>query len=35
MGNGLDILAVGNCYLRKRDQNPVLKQNYETGFEPD
>jgi hypothetical protein len=31
----LDVLAVGNCYLRKEDQDPALKQNYETAFELD
>lgn len=35
MGTELDVLAVGNCYLRKADQNPALKQNYETAFELD
>jgi carbamoyltransferase len=35
MGTELDALAVGNCYLRKEDQNPQLKQNYETAFELD
>ncbi|MBI5659092.1 MAG: carbamoyltransferase [Nitrosomonadales bacterium] len=35
MGTGLDALAVGNCYLRKEDQDPALKQNYETAFELD
>ncbi|MCE2657777.1 MAG: carbamoyltransferase [Rubrivivax sp.] len=35
MGTELDILALGNCYLRKEDQNPALKQNYETAFELD
>ena len=35
MGTELDILAVGNCYLRKEHQNPALKQNYETAFELD
>ncbi|MEP6482550.1 MAG: carbamoyltransferase [Rhodoglobus sp.] len=35
MGTELDILAVGNCYLRKEDQNQNLKQNYETAFELD
>ena len=35
MGNELDVLAVGNCYLRKKDQDPALKQNYETAFELD
>jgi carbamoyltransferase len=35
MGCELDVLAVGSCYLRKQDQNPALKQNYETAFEAD
>jgi carbamoyltransferase len=35
MGCELDILAVGNCYLRKDSQDPSLKQNYETAFEAD
>ncbi len=35
MGTELDTLAVGNCYLRKADQDPALKQNYETAFELD
>ncbi len=35
MGTGLDVLVVGNCYLRKEDQDPALKQNYETAFELD
>jgi carbamoyltransferase len=35
MGTELDVLVVGGCYLRKEDQNPDLKQNYETAFELD
>jgi carbamoyltransferase len=35
MGTELDSLAVGNCYLRKEDQNSALKQNYESAFELD
>jgi carbamoyltransferase len=35
MGTELDVLAVGNCLLRKEDQNPELKQRYETKFAPD
>jgi carbamoyltransferase len=35
MGNELDCLAVGNCYLRKDRQDPALKQNYESAFELD
>jgi carbamoyltransferase len=35
MGTELDTLAVGNCLLRKEQQNPALKQNYENKFELD
>jgi len=35
MGTELDALAIGNCYLRKADQDAALKQNYETAFELD
>ena len=35
MGCELDVLAVGNCYLRKDAQDPALKQNYESDLEPD
>jgi carbamoyltransferase len=35
MGTEIDVLAVGNCILRKEDQNPVLKQQYEHRFTPD
>jgi carbamoyltransferase len=35
MGTELDALAVGNCYLRKEDQDPALKRNYAATLEPD
>ena len=35
MGTELDVLAVGNCYMRKTDQDSALKQNYETAFDLD
>jgi carbamoyltransferase len=35
MGTELDVLAIGNCYLRKQDQDPSLKRNYESAYEPD
>jgi len=35
MGTELDVLAVGNCYLRKENQDSALRQNYETAFELD
>jgi carbamoyltransferase len=35
MGTEIEVLAVGNCYLRKADQNMALRKNYETAFELD
>ena len=35
MGTDMDVMAVGNCLLMKDDQDPNLKQNYETKFELD
>jgi carbamoyltransferase len=35
MGTDIERLAVGNCWLEKEQQNPELKQNYETKFELD
>ena len=35
MGTEIETLAIGNCFLRKQDQNPALKQNYEHKFELD
>jgi carbamoyltransferase len=35
MGTDLDVLAVGNCYLHKSEQDPALRQNYESAFELD
>lgn len=35
MGTGIEVLAVGNCILKKEDQNPALALNYEKSFEPD
>jgi len=32
MGTELDVLAVGNCLLRKPDQNPDLKVDYKNAF---
>jgi len=27
------LLAVGNCHLRKKNQDQAIEQNYETAFE--
>jgi carbamoyltransferase len=35
MGTEIEALALGNCYLRKERQNPSLKREYATSFEPD
>ena len=35
MGTEIETLAIGNCFLRKEDQDPSLKQNYQTSFELD
>ena len=35
MGTELELLAIGNCLLRKEEQDPVLKQTYEQKFELD
>src|SRR2546423_2700257 len=35
MGTEIESLAVGNCFLRKEEQNPALKQSYEHAFELD
>jgi len=35
MGNELDMLVVGNCVLRKPDQDPNLKRNYSPSLESD
>ena len=35
MGSEIDVLAVGNCFLRKEDQDPKLKLDYKGAFELD
>ena len=35
MGNELDLLVIGNCVLRKGEQDPGLKRDYSSVFEPD
>ncbi len=35
MGTGIEVLAVGNCLLRKEDQDPKLSQDYKSSFELD
>ena len=35
MGTDIEMLVVGNCLLRKEDQNPALRTNYIEAFELD
>ena len=35
MGTEIEVLVIGNCFLRKEDQEPALKRDYSTAFEPD
>jgi carbamoyltransferase len=35
MGTGIEALAVGNCFMRKEDQDPALRQRYEGKFDLD
>ena len=35
MGTDIDCLAIGNCFLRKEEQDPTLDRGYAGSFEPD
>lgn len=35
MGTDMEVLVVGNCFLRKEDQDPALKLDYKDAFELD
>jgi carbamoyltransferase len=35
MGTEIEVLAAGNCLLRKEAQDPRLAQEYRSAFEPD
>ncbi len=35
MGSEIETLAIGNCFLRKEQQDPALRQHYANQFEPD
>ena len=35
MGTEIDVLAAGNCFLRKEDQDQALAHDYKHAFEPD
>jgi carbamoyltransferase len=35
MGSEIEVLTVGNCYLKKEEQDPALKKDYKNAFELD
>jgi len=35
MGSEIEVLVIGNCFLRKEDQDPSLKLDYKNAFELD
>jgi carbamoyltransferase len=35
MGSEIEVLVVGNCFLRKEEQDPALKLDYKNAFELD
>jgi carbamoyltransferase len=35
MGTEMEVLVAGNCLLRKEEQSPGLRRNYENSFSPD
>ncbi len=35
MGSDIEVLVVGNCFLRKEEQDPALKLDYKDAFELD
>jgi carbamoyltransferase len=35
MGTEIEVLAIGNCLLRKEDQDPSLKQDYSKEIDLD
>ncbi len=35
MGTEMEVLVAGNCFLRKEEQLPDLRRNYEKSFSPD
>ena len=35
MGTEMDALAIGDCFLRKSEQDPSLKTRYDRSFDPD
>ena len=35
MGTNMEVLAIGNCFLRKEEQDATLAKQYQSAFELD
>jgi carbamoyltransferase len=35
MGTEIEVLAIENCYLRKEEQDPLSRRDYESAFDLD
>jgi len=35
MGSDIEVLVIGNCFLKKEEQDPALKLDYKNKFELD
>jgi hypothetical protein len=35
MGTDIDVLVIGNCFLREEEQDPTFKLDYKNAFELD
>jgi hypothetical protein len=35
MGTAIEALAIGNCFLRKEEQDACLRTGYASGLAPD
>jgi hypothetical protein len=35
MGTDIERLVIGNCILKKEEQDPALAQDYKNAFAPD
>ena len=32
MGSDIEVLVIGNCFMKKEDQDPALKLDYKNAF---
>ena len=35
MGSDIEVLVIGNCFMKKEDQDPALKLDYKNAFDLD